>query len=569
MGLIFALSSSPAWAFEGVSLQTSVGGPLDDGFAYPGYDASLWVAIWNETATFTGVTLSASTSDPAISLKDPTVKSLGSISPERDWDGARETEFDLHVAAGSGCDREASVTLTLSSDQGDDVTKVPVHIACPRPVLWARGGSLSDQLTGDPVAASVAGTPTNLHIDVVNRGTGDATAVIGHISSSSADVEITDPDAAFGTIPPDDEPVSGTFGFTVHTCDDVEVHVSLDIASKDEALEYDVRIPARCPGIHLSIDDATVGADDNGDGYLQPGERGTLRLTVRNDGKDAITGVAATLTLDGVDVAPGAQTFGDAASEAIVGASFLVHSSANAEHDYTGPVRPGGSCTMVGPGRPRDDDVHVRELRPDDSPTEEPVDEEDPVDAEDPVGDGVLGADGDGIDPSEEDGIDDDGTGSPDDGPVFEEIEGMNLEVLLNGNLHLVTEQGEVDLPVSSAVVCVLAASSDGASGVPVNGGPTMLPKTGALRTDLVLVGFAFLMLGALVRARATAGQSARQARHSSTAIAIPMSSISVMLYCWYLARSSWITSRTSSGSSNTRARPRVRTHHSLFQSSS
>ena len=78
---------------------------------------------------------------------------------------------------------------------------------------------------------------------------------------------------------------------------DVPVHVTLTQGSATATLAFSLTVsPADTPVSDIAVTAVTVSGDNSGDGFLNPGESATLTVFVKNNGDDAVTGLAGSMS---------------------------------------------------------------------------------------------------------------------------------------------------------------------------------------------------------------------------------------------------------------------------------
>ena len=450
------------------------GGAAPDAWL-PGHQVALTATLSNSgDETATTVTGTLSSSDAAVTVDDGGPKSWPDIAAAGTGDNA--DPFTVSLAADAACGGNVSFTLDVTSDQGPASGTFDIAVACPNPDLTLGAVTVHDPATDAPLDALTAGDPAKLKVGIANQGSGDATNVQGHLTSPSPDVEITDATAGYGTVATGGEEVVRAFALTVHTCDAVVLHLGFDVASDGGAASFDLKIPARCPGVHLTVTGITLddSATGNGDGYLQPGEDAVATINARNDGRDAVTGLTATLSLENMTVTGSSITFGDIAARATGTSSpFHVRAASDAPtSDLLHSVFGGCSVDFIS---------------------------DDEGSSTGSTGSGTVSS----------------GSGAATNGdagprPETSPVEPPTPVVLYTGTLHVTAEQGEQAVPIKSALLCALAESAGfGTFAGGGTAGGDDLARTGAPLGPIAAAGVVFLLMGGtligLARRRADA----------------------------------------------------------------
>lgn len=167
-----------------------------------------------------------------------------------------------------------------------------------------------------------------LQIRLRNATSASAAGLTGSLSTATSGVALTDATSLhFGTIAAGDQACAATrssvagqcfshatylpsFTVAASVAPGTEIQFTLRVSDQQQreyviSFSYSVRaIPQR-----FAVDEAEVVADTNGDGVVSPGEKGHLRITLRNTGQSAATALVGRLSTSSSSV-----TLSDASS---------------------------------------------------------------------------------------------------------------------------------------------------------------------------------------------------------------------------------------------------------------
>ena len=236
-------------------------------------------------------------------------------------DGAGQITFDIAPATPDPLD----VTVTLRNGIPYEGT---VTVQPEGPYVTSQGYTIDDSGGGNGDGIVNPGETIVLEVTVVNCGTESTSGVSAVLSTTDPEVVVDDSTATFGDLDPA-QTATGSFAFTVGTgCSDGHViYFELDVEDSEahswaSTLAVTVGTPVLiCES--LSIDDFA----GNGNRILEPGEAGSIDVTVRNIGSGMASDVTGWIsTSDIYVVLPGQGSgFGTIEPGSTGEASFIIN----------------------------------------------------------------------------------------------------------------------------------------------------------------------------------------------------------------------------------------------------
>ena len=320
-----------------ISDSCAAGGPGDaDGNADPGESISFSPVINNiGGAEATNVMATVATGTPCVTITAGTT-SFGTIGVGGSATAATPIEFDVGLAC--ECPTEIVLEFTITSDAGPAPTgmcSVVVPVECnpcgPQLVVDACGPSDSCGAggPGDGDGQFEPGESGALAIVLANNGSSAANNVT-MTAAGPPYVAFTNNTANYGNIAAGTT-ATGDADITFDIdeavpCDGRTMAIELTITS-DEGTFFQTcsyEIPVDCDPCTSPVVLATAGCDLLGDscefggfgdanGFLDPGESGTMSPVVENVGTETATGVSITVTTENpcVTVTQGTSTYPD------------------------------------------------------------------------------------------------------------------------------------------------------------------------------------------------------------------------------------------------------------------
>lgn len=295
------------------------GGPGDaDGNVDPGESVSLILFVQNTGgADATNVSTTVTTLTGGVTVTQPT-SSFGTVAAFSGGIGAPPAAYT--VDASVPCGTSLVFDVLIESDQGDftDVCRVSVPspcIACaatPASLSVASCATNDDCAFGGPGDANGDIEPGETGSTIVmasNSGGTDATNVTGVVSTLTAGVTITQANVSFGTIPAFSLGLGTPAAtFTVDPTMPCGTNIVLDVRFQSDQGNFTdsctrtVPAPCRiCAATPPSLSVASCnhssacafGGPGDGNGFVDPGEDGSMVIVLANDGGSDATGVTA------------------------------------------------------------------------------------------------------------------------------------------------------------------------------------------------------------------------------------------------------------------------------------
>lgn len=162
-------------------------------------------------------------------------------------------------------------------------------------------GEITLSVNGKAVDAAPAGSDVRAKISVTNAGEQTAKDVALKVEADGETARIIDGTASLGDIAAGDTAIAQiTFEPAEKPCNDFVGFVATFTSSLGTE-QTKLGVSVLCPGPRLYVSDVKYSGG-NGDNIPDPGEKLDVFVTLQNSGRDAATGVRATITIDSADV---------------------------------------------------------------------------------------------------------------------------------------------------------------------------------------------------------------------------------------------------------------------------
>lgn len=315
-----------------------LGGPGDgNGVVEPGETVTTVIRVENSgAAPATNVVATVNFASIGVNITQNTT-SFGNIAPGATATGAATIDYTVDPTL-VDCGGAVFIGFTITSDQitVNDACNLPIPDPCilcvPTPNLalgacthvadtCALGGA------GDANGSIDPGEDGELSLSVSNTGTGDASTVIGTVTTATPGVLITQDTVDFGTVAMGATvPGTGIVTYSVDPTVPCGTNIVFDVAfSYDQGATTDsctIIVPVSCIPCVASVavtgcratDSCPFGGAGDVNGFVEPGENVSVLVDLFNSLPDTATAVTATVSTGtpGVNLTlPATLDFGD------------------------------------------------------------------------------------------------------------------------------------------------------------------------------------------------------------------------------------------------------------------